>query len=291
MGNALSWFKEYALRSQTADALAGIKEQAHADASQTLGALQERQWSVEDQTARADALLGQEEIQQAGLTERERIQERVKAAERAAAFSRQRGTDLNTDIDNLWKITDEKAVDEFVAALRGVGREIPEGIASAKRGALQAARDAKTKDETEKAIADSLRFLAGLSTESAVRSWLKSNPQLANDPRAQALILDAKAKDVDRARRNRETPEKPEQGEKPLTPEGRLSYEKRFDDLEDMRDGLQPGDPKLKRIDEQQREIKRMLAIRPMSGGGVTGSALANKLMEIMNRPMPGARP
>jgi len=291
MGNALSWFKEYALRSQTADALAGVKEQAHADASQMLGALQERQWNVEDQTAKADTLLANEEIQQAGLTERERIQERIKAAERAAAFTRQRGTDLNTDIDNLWKITDEKAVDEFVNALRGMGREIPEGIATAKRGALQAAREAKTKDETEKATADSLRFGAGLSTEAAVRSWLKSNPELAKDPRAQALILDAKAKDAERYLRNREKPEKPEVGEKPLTPEARLSYEKRFDDLEDMRYGLKPGDPRLKRINDQQREIKRMLAVRPMSGGGVTGSALANKLIEIMNRPTPGARP
>jgi len=280
MGNALSWFKEYALRSQTADALAGVKEQAHADAANMLGALQERQWNVEEQGAKADLLLANEEIQQAGLTERERIQERVKAQERAAALVRQKWTDLNTDIDNAGKLDDEAAVDKFFEAIRGMGREVPQGVVDSLKASIKAKRDAKVAEDAARGQENDLRFAGGLSTEAGVRQWIKGNPKYEKDPRVQALLVEARAKDAERALRNREKPEKPEKGE--LTPTERLAYEKRVDELEAMREDYPAGDPRLKRIDAQQKELRRMLDLK--AGTPASSSSDLAALMSILKQ-------
>lgn len=272
--NPLSWFKEFALRSQTADAMSGIRDQAHADAQANLSALQERKYQLEDFRTKIGATLEGERIQQAGLTERENIESIRRAAERASQFEKDQIGFRNTERDDLSKLDTVEAIEAFAQGAKYLS---PEDVAAAIADAK--ARQARLPVvDPNKALYDQ----AGqFSTGAALRELMKDPAfaKIASTPRFQAIIRDAQAKDAERAsiRSNREKPDKPPtDGTSPDTIENTIRQLEEY--IGELRDN-DPNDPRIPKLEARVQQHTRRLNSKLGSTGGANESSALLKYL------------
>lgn len=272
--NPLSWFKEFALRSQTADVMSGIRDKAHADAQANLMGLHSRKLEEEDLQAKIDATLEGERIQQAGLTERENIESIRRAAERAAQFEKDKIVNRGRERDDLSKLDTVEAINAFAAGAQYLAPEdVQAAIADAK------ARAARLPViDPDKALYDQ----AGqFSTGAALRELMKDPAfaKIAQTPRFQAMIRDAQAKDAEREsiRRNREKPAAaPSDGTSPDTIESTIRQLEGY--IKELRDD-DPNDPRIPKLEARVQQHTRRLNSKLGSTGGANESSALLKYL------------
>jgi hypothetical protein len=267
--NPLSWFKEFALRSKTADVMSGIRDKAHADAQQNLTMLQGRQYDKEDLAAKLGASLEGERIQQAGLTEREQIESIRRAAERAVAFETAKRSQRNTERDDLFKLDSPEAVEAFAS---GATELTPSDIAAAVAAAK--ARVAAKPSPDEALFTEAGKF----DTEDALNVLMK-DPKfaaIAKTPRFQAIIREAQAKDAERkslqAARNKPPVDRGDTSS-PEAIEGTIMR------LEDFVKEIEQGDPEDPRIPALKARIKQHESRLAEKMGGNPNSKLLQFIM------------
>ena len=195
--NALTWLKEYAARSQTADALEDVKKRAYLDTSKIFGTLIEQDQRSQEMAATFAGRNSLEEIQQSGLTDRARMDSRDKALAAAAALVKDQAAGTERDINNLQGLKDPAAVRAFAAA-RGVDPNLSEPIASNAEFVNKSA--AEPVDHEEVSILTTLR---GADTPQAVKAAIELVPEgLKNKPSVTTAIAvalhDAASKDLER---------------------------------------------------------------------------------------------
>jgi len=211
--NALSWFKEWARRSQTADVLAGVSEQARANLSGVTNTLVRQGEEREALDTKIAGQLDIENIQQAGLNDRETIQERTKTAERAAKFNEEGSKTIGAVVDDANHFVD---ADAFLAMAqsRGISAEVAEPIAANIRARVAAEKAKGQKDDP--ALNDTLQILNRTDTAQGIRDVVSQMPEnLKQDPRVamaigsalqNAAFKEREAADVRRKRWSKDPP-------------------------------------------------------------------------------------
>lgn len=217
--NALSWFKEWARRSQVHDVLEGVKAQARADVSGTFGTLIKQDEDRAATAARYGATIEAEKVQQAGLTDRAKIDEQSKALARAAKFvedQQRQNRDEFTDASKM-DLADPAAIEAAFKTLTPEQRAVIASSNSAKQAASKAT---KADAEVQKYVMDIERAKTPEGLRQ-VQNLMGKDP-LWNDPRVKAAwatqMADV-AKAASDAARDRAWREREPDAPKPPSPE------------------------------------------------------------------------
>ena len=272
--NALSWFKEWARRSQTADVMSGVREAARANLAGTTNTLvrqgEERE-ALDTQIAGRVQLEG---IQQAGLTERETIQERIEAAKSAAAAIKDRAAQDNTNFDNASRLEGEAAVRQF-GKVQGMSESQIEALVLSEK-----AKAAKVAPKEDPLLNDTVQLfnradtVAGLDAAvAALPENIRSNPIVVAALRisqANAAAKERESRDVRNKRwaKDEPTPDKP----KVMTVSEYNSAGERVAELE-----AKLSNPRLKISDQGRKDFETQIAF------------LRRKMSEVSAQSQPGS--
>lgn len=272
--NGLSWLKEFALRSKTADVMSGIKAKAEDDAARTFEAINARKVAMDALKLRLESSERETGVLEAGRNQRAEMDAEIERAKAAVQASKDREALLNSIGDNA-NVTGDPDYAQKLYAGSGFGGD-PRAAAHVE--ALRRKIEAAGKKAEPNLRDEKRRTFLTLDDPASMERFARENAEFISEDEARAKIMDAKAK----AARLAPKPEKPEAPRVP-TVGNILEVDKAIDDIRTKlktarsprAQKLTPGGnaEEIKELEERLKNYVRISARMRRENAGGTAAA------------------